>query len=100
MLGSIPRDSDFTSIVCVCSVAQLCLTHCNSMDYSPSDSSVMGFSRQEYWNGLPFSSPGDLPYPAIKPESLVSPALAGRFFTTSVTWEALLALKTKQNLPK
>ena len=41
-----------------------------------------GFSRQEYWSGLPFPSPGDLPYPGIQPESLVSPAMAGRFFTT------------------
>ena len=36
----------------------------------------MGFSRQEYWSGLPFSSPRDLPYPGIEPESLASPALA------------------------
>ena len=47
----------------------------------------MGFSRQKYWCGLPFPSPGDLPNPGIKPESLMSPALAGRFFTTSATWE-------------
>ena len=39
----------------------------------------MGFSRQEYWNGLPFPSPEDPPDPGIKP---VSPALTGRFFTT------------------
>ena len=39
----------------------------------------MGFPRQEYWNRLPFPSPGDLPGPGIKP---VSPALAGGFFTT------------------
>ena len=39
----------------------------------------MGFSRQEYWSGLLFPSPGDLPDPGIEP---VSPALAGRFFTT------------------
>ena len=37
----------------------------------------MGFSRQEYWSGLPFPSPGDLPDPGIKP---TSPALAGGFF--------------------
>ena len=49
----------------------------------------MGFSRQEYWSGLPFPSPGDLPDPGIKPESLRSPALTGGFFTTSITWEAL-----------
>ena len=39
----------------------------------------MEFSRQEYWSGLPFPSPGDLPYPGIK---LASPAFAGGFFTT------------------
>ena len=42
----------------------------------------MGFSKQEYWSGLPFSTPGDLPDPRIKPESLAPPAFAGRFFTT------------------
>ena len=46
----------------------------------------MGFSRQEYWSGLPFPSPGNLPYPGIKPTSLESPALVGEFFTTSATW--------------
>ena len=45
----------------------------------------MGFPRQEYWSELPFPSPGDLPDPGIKPESLVPPALAGGFFTTSAT---------------
>ena len=49
----------------------------------------MGFPRQEYWSGLPFPSPGDLPNPGIKPESPESPALAGRSFTTGATWEAL-----------
>ena len=48
----------------------------------------MGFSRQEYWNGLPCPPPGDLPDPGIKPSSLTSPALAGGFFTASATWEA------------
>ena len=47
----------------------------------------MGFSRQEYWSGLPFPPPGDLPDPGAEPTSLMSPALAGRFFTTSATWE-------------
>ena len=37
----------------------------------------VGFSSQEYWSGLPFPSPGDLPDPGIKPTSLASPALAG-----------------------
>ena len=42
----------------------------------------MGFSRQEYWNGLPFLPPGDLPDPGIKPMSPESPA--GAFFTTEL----------------
>ena len=51
----------------------------------------MGFSRQEYWSGLPCPPPGDLPDPGIKPAVLyVSPALAGVFFTTNATWEAEL----------
>ena len=49
----------------------------------------MEFSRQEYWGGLPFPTPGDLPNPGIEPTSLVSPALAGRFFTTSANLEGL-----------
>ena len=52
----------------------------------------MGFSRQEYWSGLPFPSPGELLNPGIEPESLMSPALAGKFFTTSNTWKAFLTL--------
>ena len=43
----------------------------------------MEFSRHEYWSGLPFLSPEDLPDPEIKPTSLTSHTLAGRFFTTS-----------------
>ena len=44
----------------------------------------MGFSRQKYWSGLPFPSPGDLPNPGIESTSFTSPTLAGGFFTTSV----------------
>ena len=47
----------------------------------------IGFSRQEYWSGLPCPTPEDLPDPGIKLMSLISPALTGRFFTTSATWE-------------
>ena len=49
----------------------------------------MGFSRQEYCSGLPCPPPRDLPDPGIEPMSLTSPALAGRSFTTSSTWEDL-----------
>ena len=58
---------------------QLCPTLCNPMDYSPPGSSVCGFPRQEYWSGLPFPSPGELPDPGMEP---VSSALAGGFFIT------------------
>ena len=51
----------------------------------------MEFSRQEYWSGLPCPPPGDLPPLGIKPVSLASPVLAGRFFTTSATWEDQLS---------
>ena len=49
----------------------------------------MGFSRQEYWSGLPCPLLGDLPSPGIKPVSLTSHALAGGFFTASTIWEPL-----------
>ena len=48
----------------------------------------VGFFRQECWSGLPCPPLEDLPDPEIEPMSLESPALAGRFFTTSATWEA------------
>ena len=55
----------------------------------------MGFSREEYWSGLPCPPPGDLPDPGIEPKSLMSPALAGGFLTTSATWEAQRENKVK-----
>ena len=57
------------------------------MDCSPSGSSSMGFSRQEYLSGLPCPPPGDLFNRGIKSTSLISSALAGGFFTTRATWE-------------
>ena len=53
----------------------------------------MQFSRQEYWSALPSPSPGDLPNPGIEPGSLVFPALAGGFFTTSTIWEVDAKIK-------
>ena len=50
----------------------------------------MGFSSQEYWSGLPFPSPGDLPGPGIEP---VSPALAGGIFTTRGAWNRHVFIK-------
>ena len=58
-----------------------CMTLCDPMACSPPGFFAHGSSRQEYWSGLPFLPPGALPDPGIKPMSLRSPALAGRFFT-------------------
>ena len=52
----------------------------------------MGFSRQEYWSGLPCPPPGDLPDSGTELTSLLSLALAGGFFTTSAPWEAAARL--------
>ena len=69
-------------------VAQLCLTLCKSRTVVcqvPPPS--VGISRQEYWSGSPFPSPGDLPNPGIKPRSS---CFACGFFTVGTTREALL----------
>ena len=67
--------------MCVCVCSQLCSTLCDLMYCSPSGQAPpsMEFSRQEYWSELPFPSPEDVPASGIKS---ISPALAGRFFTT------------------
>ena len=52
------------------SVTKSCLTLCGPLDCSPSASSTHGISQQEYWNGLPFLSPRDLPNPGTEPLSL------------------------------
>ena len=72
--------------------AQSCPALCDPMDCSLSVPLSMEFSRQEYWSGLPFPTPGDLPDPEIKPASLASPALASKFFTTSATQEAQMCV--------
>ena len=83
-------------IVCVCVCVCVCALSCFSRVqlfmtlWTPAHQTPlsMGFSRQEYWSGLPHPPPGDLPDPGTEPASLKSPALAGRFFTASATWEA------------
>ena len=67
---------------------QSCPTLCNPTDCSRQVPLSMMFSRQEYWSGLPCLLPGDLLDPGIEPVSLMSPALAGGFFTTSAACEA------------
>ena len=74
--------------LCSFSRAQLCMTPWTVAHQAPLS---MGFSRQEYWSGVPFLTPGDLPDSGIEPASLVSPALAGGFFTMSATWEVIFS---------
>ena len=79
---------------CCCLVTKLCPTLlqcptlCHPMDCSPPGSCVHGILQARILEWLPCSPPGDLPNPEIEPASLMSPALAGGFFTTSTTWEA------------
>ena len=73
--------------VCVCSCAQSCPALCVFMDCSLPGSSVHGIPKQEYWRGLPLPTPQDLPLSEIEPLSLLSPELAGGFFTTSAKIE-------------
>ena len=67
--------------VCVCVCAQSHLTLCDPMDVAHQAPLSMEFSRQEYWSVFPFPAPGDLPVSGIKPTSLASPVMAGKFFT-------------------
>ena len=71
---------------------QLCPTLCDPTDCSLPGSSVHGILQQEYSSVLSGST-GDLPNPGIEPMSPMFPALAGRFFATSATWEAPLYLQ-------
>ena len=73
------------NFVCVLSHSVMSVTPWTIAHQAPLS---MGFSRQEYWRGLPFPPPGDLPDLGIEPASLMSPALLGGFFTTATTWEA------------
>ena len=71
---------------------QLCLTLCDPVDCSLPGFSVHRILQERIleWVAIPFS--GDLPDPGIECMSLMSPALAGGFFTMSTTWEALATL--------
>ena len=71
---------------------QSCPTLLDSIDCSPLGSSVHAIVCEEYWSELPFPSPGDLPNLGIKPTSLASPALAGRFFTSEPPEKHLIHL--------
>ena len=70
-----------------CMLSHFSRTLCNAMVACQAPLS-MGFSRQEYWSGLPYSPPGDIPNPGTEPMSLTSTTLAGVLFSTSAIWEA------------
>ena len=83
---------------CVHVHLQSCSTLCEPPDWSPPGSLSLGFSRQEYWTGLRFPTPGDLPDPEMETASFTSPAWAGKFFNTSATWEDLVIKISIRNL--
>ena len=76
------------SPLCVLKSLQSCLTLQPLRTEARQAPLSMGFPGQEYWSGLPFPSPGDLPDPGIEPTSLMSLASVGWFFTSSAAWEA------------
>jgi len=71
----------------LCCAKSLCrVDSCDPVDHTPPGSSVHGILQARYWSGLVHPPPGDHSDQGIKPASLKSPALAGRIFTTSLTW--------------
>ena len=80
-MGSVIRKQDHVCVLSHFSRVQLFATLWTVACRAPLS---MGFSRQEYWSGLPCPPPGDLPSPGTEPGS---PALEGGFFTTNATWK-------------
>ena len=72
-----------------------CVRFCKPMDSIRQSPQSMGFLRQEYWSGLPFTSPGDLPNPGIEP---TSPGFAGWFFTPEPPGKPVFILVFCMNL--
>ena len=84
--------------MCVCPVIQLSQLFATLWTVGCQAPLSMEFSTQEYWSGLPFPTPGDLPDPGIEPASLASPALADRFFTTALPGKPLPFLSVQFSL--
>ena len=92
------------STVCVCASCYFsCVWLCDPMDCTCQAPMSMRFSRQEYWSVLPWHPSRDLSDRGIEPVSLTYPTLAGGFFTTRATWEALahdtISLQNIETLP-
>ena len=85
------KSNFFLNFVFTCSVHQLCLTLCGPMDCILTDSSVHGLFQARLLEWVAISSSRESSWPGIDPVSLVSPAFAVGFFTTSATWECTKA---------
>ena len=87
--------------VCVCVYVHVCLVMPDSLQpygLEPAMSPLsMDFSRQEFWNGLPFPTPADLPSPGIKPKFPTVPTLAGGFLTTAPPRKHLMIYRHNYN---
>ena len=87
-----------TSNYCFSSVQSLSRVRLSVTPWTADHQAPLSLEFSQYWNGLPFPTPEDLPVVGIKPVSLTSPALVGGFFITCTTWEAPhSALCLKQN---
>ena len=88
--------------MCLLSHVQLFAT---AWTVAPKAPLPMGLSQREYWSGLPFPSPGDLPNSSTEPVSPVSPEMAGRFFITEPPWKPFIkgiprSKKKKKKIPR
>ena len=83
--------------VCVCVCVSRSVVFETPWAVAHQASLSMGFSRQEYWSGLSCLPPGNLPDPGVEPTFLMSPALAGRFFTTELPGRPLLYARDSAN---
>ena len=83
--------------MCVCSVASIVSDSESLWTVARQAPLSMGFSRQEYWSGLPFPPLEELPHPGIEPTSLTSPALAGRFLITAPPAKPIIELTFPTN---
>ena len=82
--------------ICVCMLSRFsCIRLWDTMDCSRPGSSVHGILQARILEWLSCPPPGDSPHPGTQPESLTSPALAGRIFTTSATWEVQFSSVTQ-----
>jgi len=84
---SVPQEIKNRTTMCVCSVSQLSPMLCDPIDCSPPGSSVHGILQARILEWIACPPAGHLPNPVIEPTSLMSPALAGGFFSSSTTWD-------------